>query len=178
MASSLNGLLLRLPSSSFTAAAGLTGPGFELKPLFTVPGGQQTLGVAAEDRQWYAAMLKESTDGANPWDVVHDAVDRMTADVSLTGAAPDLIEPDLLQPWIHQGVSGADVFGVAEDCHFDDQNSDWPRRPLEFAWHLGDAFSQAANVNDVTQALHLVLNILAVGGKPRPKHRRPERHQI
>src|SRR5690606_23062961 len=89
-------------------------------------------------------------------------VDRMTADVSLTGAAPDLIEPDLLQPWIHQGVSGADVFGVAEDCHFDDQNSDWPRRPLEFAWHLGDAFSQlrkaraaAAQSNALVRIMHL-----------------------
>jgi len=142
MAPSLNGLLLRQRPSSFSAAARLAGPAFDLKPLFSVAAEQQTLGVAAEDRQWYAASIKESTDGANPWDVAHDAAARMTADASLAGAAPDLIEPDLFQPWIHQSTSGAEFLGVAEDCRFDDQSRDWPRRPLEFAWHLGDDFSQ------------------------------------
>jgi hypothetical protein len=142
MAPSLNGLLLRLPSVSFSAAAGLAGPAFELKPLFPVAGGRQALGVASEERQWYAATLKESTDGANSWDVVHDAVARMTLGTALVDGAPDLIEPDLVQPWIHQSPSQAEAFGVADDCRFDDQNPDWPRRPLEFAWHLGDEFSQ------------------------------------
>jgi len=148
MATSLNGLLLRLPPSSFAAAAGVGGPAFDLKPLFSVAAGQQTLGISAEGRQWYAANIKESTDGANPWDVAHDAVARMTADASLAGAAPDLIEPDLNQPWLHQNTAADPVFGVEEDCRFDDQNRDWPRRPLEFAWHLGDDFSQLRKARD------------------------------
>src|SRR5688500_13487938 len=95
----LNGLLLRLPSTSVAAAAGLAGPAFELSPLFPVASGRTGLGVAAaEDRQWYAASLRESTDGANPWDVAHDAVARLTSGAGLAGAPPDVVEPDLVQP--------------------------------------------------------------------------------
>jgi hypothetical protein len=142
MLPSLNGLLIRLPATSFSAAAGLAGPAFELKPLFPMAAGPPALGVVSKNRQWYAAMLKESTDGANPWDVAHEAVARMTSSAALAGAAPDLIEPDLVQPWMHQDMSAPEVFGAAEECRFDDQNGDWPRRSFEFAWHLGDRFSQ------------------------------------
>jgi len=53
-----------------------------------------------------------------------------------------MIEPDLVQPWLYQSPAAAETLGAADECRFEDQNPDWPRRPLDFAWHLGNGFSE------------------------------------
>ncbi len=61
---------------------------------------------------------------------------------------PDMIEPDLLQDWLpvtpepHVGLAAA-----AAACVFEDQNQDLPTRAAQFAWHLGDSFSQLASAH-------------------------------
>jgi len=145
----LNALLLRMPATAGppASAAGmslrLTGGTFDFEPLFATqdtPGG---LGAAAGGKQWYVARPRGSLDGANPWEVAHEEQARFSSAVGVaTGAAPDLIEPDLLQSWPH-GLADREVgLAAADACAFDDQNRDLPFRPGEFAWHLADSFSQ------------------------------------
>src|SRR5688572_4890358 len=150
----LNGLLLRFPpggGARFAAAAGplsFDGAGgvLELEPLFST-GGLTDVGVAesAAGREWYLARLKRPPDAANEWDVAYEAYRSLTSGVGLSaneGAAPELVEPDLLQQWPYEtprpeGLAAAE----ADACIFEDQNPNWPRRPGDFAWHLGDEFS-------------------------------------
>ena len=178
MVHSLKGLLFRLPSSSLLEAAGLAGPAFELKSLFSVSSDQHALGAVDSARQWYAAMPRESTDGANPWDVAHDVVARLRTDASLSGVGPDMIEPDLEQPWIHQSDSGADVIGVTEECRFDDQNTNWPRRPLEFGWHLGDGFSQLRKARDEADQANAIVRIVHLDTGYDAKHATVAKDQL
>jgi hypothetical protein len=169
MTPSLNALLVRLPAGAGASLAasggalGLAGANFDLEPLFATraPG----LGLAAGAQGWYIARPKTSLTGANPWDVAHEALARLTLGTALAaGAAPNFIEPDLLQQWPHDALArGAGLGAAASDaCVFDDQDHALPTRPGEFAWHLADAFSQlrsarsqAAQSAAVVRIVHL-----------------------
>jgi len=84
--STFSGLLVRLPSMPFAAAAGLAGAVFELKPLFFAGRRSPGLGLsAANDRHWYLAQPKESVVGANPWDLAHEAVSQLAGGATLAG---------------------------------------------------------------------------------------------
>ncbi len=151
MSPSLKGLLLRVPTGAARSLAtagpglGVAGQGFDFETLFsTSPSG---MGLAADGRDWVLARPHAATDGANPWDLVHEVHERMTQGAGLAaGVSPDLIEPDLLQDWLPETPGPTSGLAAASPaCVFDDQNRDLPTRPAEFAWHLGDSFSQLAS---------------------------------
>ncbi|QEG00341.1 Subtilisin DY [Stieleria maiorica] len=150
--STINGLLVRLPAAASEALAAsgdrftLASGKFEFEPLYSVATTTLGLSGAKGGMEWMLARPKESVDGANPWDVVHDAREMMSRGVGLAGdVVPDLIEPDLLQDWL-PSIPGqqAALAAASELCAFEDQNGELPTRPGQFAWHLGDAFSQLA----------------------------------
>jgi hypothetical protein len=148
MQPSLNALLLRLPAGSGPAIAApgkalsLAGARFDLEQLFAV--GAPGLGLVAGAREWYVARPKASVAGPNPWDVAHEAHARLTSGRGLTaGAAPDFIEPDLLQQWPHEELAPRLALAAAVTaCVFEDQETELPHQDHEFAWHLTDTFSQ------------------------------------
>lgn len=144
----VKGLLLRFPAGAQPklkaagASFGLAGVELEFEPLFATRAPSMSLTVGAQE--WFLARPKRSTTGANPWDFAHEAHARLATGVGLAaGAAPEFIEPDLEQPWLYE--TPAPVRAVAADadaCVFEDQDRDLPIQSGEFAWHLGDDFSQ------------------------------------
>ncbi len=148
MQPSLNALLLRIPAGAGSSLApsgtalGLAGASFDLEPLFAV--GMPGLALAAGTQEWYIARPRVSLASANPWDLAHEAYAHFTSGPGVSSRPlPDLIEPDLLQQWPHETASlGLGLAAAVTECVFEDQNSDLPSRPGEFAWHLADAFSQ------------------------------------
>ncbi|WP_372898037.1 S8 family serine peptidase [Stieleria sp.] len=148
----INGLLLRVPrgTNDSPALAGQqdapSSDKFDFEWLFSTSATETGLAATSAGKDWLLARPKESVDGANPWDLVHDAREMMSRGVGLAGdVVPDLIEPDLVQDWLPLIPSHQTRLAAADQaCVFDDQNRDLPTRPGQFAWHLGDAFSQLA----------------------------------
>ncbi|QDV41023.1 Subtilisin DY [Stieleria neptunia] len=156
--SPINGFLMRLPAAASGALAASgdalkpAGNKFEFEPLFSTPA--SNLGLAADGgggKDWILARPKESLDGGNPWDLVHETREMMAGGLGLaSGATPDLIEPDLWQDWLPTIPGQPEALAAAGDvCAFEDQNQELPGRRGEFAWHLDDRFSQLAGARDL-----------------------------
>lgn len=148
MASSELALLVRMPQTGGVAfaAASTAGPlaaaGLTAEPLFEVPARFTTEAAlaGAVPREWYRLSIS-GAGGENPWDVAHDALAR--ASVALAAAVPpDIIEPDLLQQWDWEVPRPAGAALAATACEFTDQVREVPWVRDQFAWHLGDAYSQ------------------------------------
>ena len=142
--------LVRVPASggAFAAASSrhpLAAAGLELEPLFTT-GSPAAMGVAAaEAHEWYVARLPEGdAAGIPPWDAAYEALARIESAPAIAAAAqPDVIEPDLLQPWLHDRFETIEGLAAGGDvCRFDDQDEAVPGVEGRFAWHLDDPFSQ------------------------------------
>ncbi|WP_182864694.1 S8 family serine peptidase [Rhodopirellula sp. JC639] len=154
----IKGLLLRVPRAANEAPAvagqsiAASSDKFDLEWLFSTSPAETGLAATSAGQAWMLARPQESVDGANPWDLVHDAREMMSRGVGLTGdVVPDLIEPDLVQDWLPE-IPGREIpdhhagLAAAEQvCVFEDQNRELPTRPGQFAWHLGDAYSQLAS---------------------------------
>ena len=133
------GLLLRVSAPGalgFTAATdsrrwSVGGVEFELEPLFPRAEGDAFAATAADIRPvWLRAKAPDTAlAGANPWDLIHDAV-RATAPFA-AAAGVDFVEPDLVQSWPY-------VHAPSAACQFDDQEAKNGKIPVgrEFAWHL------------------------------------------
>ncbi len=161
MASSDVAILLRFPKSGrrgFAAVAAhplAAAAGLILEPLFdtTAPaaGGPGVAAAGVEPvHEWYTAHLA-GTAGRNPWDVAHEIMDRTAVRGLAAGETPDAIEPDLLQQWDWGGEAPTKKAGLAAApaCLFEDQNTSLPFRTGEFAWHLGDSFSQLGSAREL-----------------------------
>ncbi|HWL09842.1 MAG TPA: S8 family serine peptidase [Planctomicrobium sp.] len=157
-------LLLRLPKSANAALSGTTqgrlkkAGGLTLEPLFETASPMSVgLGLSGrgQSREWYAAHCA-GTAGKNPWDVAHELVGRINRTGLAANETPDVIEPDLLQQWEWDEASPNRSSGLAADsaCVFMDQNRKNPHITGEFAWHLGDSFSQLETARDIAASTH------------------------
>src|SRR4051794_34774394 len=169
MADTVKALLIRLPAGAAPQALGLAA-GVALEPLFTTaepasPG----LGVAAGPRQWHIARPRGSTAGANAWDLAHDTLARLATGPGIA-AAPDLIEPDLVQDWLHDQPQTRPALAASAGCSFDDQDQALPSRPGEFAWHLADAFAQLGAARTEAEQHEAVVRIAHLDTGYDPDH--------
>ncbi|WP_372896737.1 S8/S53 family peptidase, partial [Stieleria sp.] len=175
--SPINGFLIRLPAaaSGALAASGdalkAAGNQFEFEPLFSTS--SSTLGLAAADgKDWILARPKKSFGGGNPWDMVHEAREMMAGGLGLASdATPDLIEPDLVQDWLPM-IPGqpATLAAAGEACAFEDQNLELPTRPGQFAWHLGDRFSQLAGARNLVGSPQAIVRVAHLDTGYDPDH--------
>ncbi len=130
-------VLLKLrPSPALRAAE----RGTNLRPLHDNPqGAAAMMGVGAEP-EWFLAELKDG--GTTPWDLAHARVaDQLGIDES------DVIiaEPDLVHNiYLDTNESPTEGFAVGSNCRPVPQDAGHGKAvgPDEFAWHLGDAYSQ------------------------------------
>ena len=145
----LSGLLIKLPQGAGAALAGpalsAAGAGFTIEPLFTTTPPSNIGGALAAlpgpSWQWFVARPSASVEGANPWELAHEAI---APQLGLGPGSPVFAEPDLVQEWPYENPLIRDSqFAAAEEiCAFNDQIQKLPRGPAAFAWHLGDDFSQ------------------------------------
>ncbi len=156
-------LLMRIPASPSLAfaAAGkshpLTSMGLDLEPLFkvgqsSISGGGFSVGESDTASEWYVARAKGAS-RENLWDVAHEAIDKLSRKRGLTAQArPDIVEPNLQQQWIIGESENPKVLGASEEaCSFNDQDKSLPRLIGQFAWHLGDSFSQLAAARETAK---------------------------
>jgi subtilisin family serine protease len=92
---------------------------------------------------WLMATPATTTPRAHPWDLAHDFASQPS-----TRATPPVqfVEPDLLQGFVYETPpESREMFRFGgRVCEPGAPSSDWPSRE-EFAWHLGDGFSQLAS---------------------------------
>jgi hypothetical protein len=135
-----NRVLVKLrPSSALRAAESRA----NLRPLFDqATGATASFGLGAE-AQWFAADLPDGA--ASPWDLAHARVAEQLGvnESDVLFAEPDLVHD--IYPDPNEDESGAG-FGVNDNCQPIDQDNKLGKAvgPQEFAWHLGDDFSQLA----------------------------------
>ena len=136
-------VLLKLrPSLALRAAGSRT----NIRPLHDNPQGMNAMmGIGAEP-QWFVAELADG--GPTPWDLAHSRVaDQLGIDES------DVIiaEPDLVHNvFVDTNENPSEGFAVGSDCRPvpQDTGNGKPIGPDEFAWHLGDEYSQLGSARD------------------------------
>src|SRR5215203_3634925 len=92
---------------------------------------------------WLMATPATTTSRVHPWDLAHDFASQPS-----TRATPPVqfVEPDLLQSFVYERPpESPEMFRFGgRVCEPGAPSPDWPSRE-EFAWHLGDEFSQLAS---------------------------------
>eukprot|EP01037_Dinobryon_pediforme_P020680 gene20680-21360_t len=99
--------------------------------------------AAAGVDTWLRMPLPSGATG-NPWDDAHALVDPMQG-FAAAGGEFHLIEPDFEQDWLPvPDTTDAAALAAADSCTFVDQTDAGGQatRKGEFAWNLGDAFSE------------------------------------
>lgn len=97
---------------------------------------------------WLTATPMTTTPRAHPWDLAHDFVSQPP-----TAATPPVqfVEPDLLQEFVYEPPLEPRPmfrFGGGRACELGTPDPRWPSHD-EFAWHLGDEFSQLRSARTV-----------------------------
>jgi hypothetical protein len=99
---------------------------------------------------WLMATPAATTPEVHPWDLAHDFASRPS-----TRAIPPVqfVEPDLVQEFVYEPPpESREMFRFGgRVCEPGVPNPDWPSRE-EFAWHLGDEFSQLASARELVGA--------------------------
>jgi hypothetical protein len=99
---------------------------------------------------WLTATPATTTSRVNPWDLAHDFASQPS-----TRATPPVqfVEPDLLQSFVYEPPpESPEMFRFGgRACEPGAPSPDWPSRQ-EFAWHLGDSFSQLASARKLVGA--------------------------
>ena len=179
-------LLIKMPPAAKEALEGsplrLAGNTFRLQELCPNEGlgpapGATAVARAGPEPRWYVA---EGPPGAATvaelWQTAHEA---LTAKGTSLAAPGVYIEPDLGHSWYYDNPTPCKGLGAAlkDMCGFNDQIEELPRRPNEFAWHLGPDFSQLKQAREQVAAAERAtvrLAILDVGFDPhhkaRPEH--------
>lgn len=147
----LLGLLVRVPPTAGAAFAAAPkgfdalGMRFKFDPPSAPTGSSSTVGfgLSQSGAQWLHARAESPQTHENPWEVAHAATHAL---VGITGAVPEIIEPDIEQSWFpledEQPWLGLD-FGAKRPEGFQDQKTGpIPSVPGEFAWHLENSYSQ------------------------------------
>ena len=92
---------------------------------------------------WLMATPAATTSSVHPWDLAHDFAEQPS-----TRATPPVqfVEPDLLQEFVYERPpESPEMFRFGgRVCEPGAPSPNWPSRE-EFAWHLGDDFSQLAS---------------------------------
>lgn len=179
---SMNGFLMRVPSDMAQPLASvgegavrdgfsIAGTEFEFELLFARSTTGRPLAAAPGRKEWIIARPKDPILRGNPWEIVHEARKTMAHGTGLAaGVAPDWIEPDLVQDWIPQTPASEFGLSAADVCVFEDQIQDLPRRPAEFAWHLGDGFTQLADARQQVGPNPAVVRIVHLDTGYDPDH--------
>ncbi|MEO5579979.1 MAG: S8/S53 family peptidase, partial [Gemmatimonadaceae bacterium] len=133
-----NGILVKLrPSNALRAAESRA----NLRPLHeTSPTAAPAFGIGSEPK-WYLADLP---DGAgSPWDLAHGRVaDQLgVAHSDVIFAEPDIVHQTFLDT---NEVNPGQAFALGKNCetHPQDGKNGKAVGPNEFAWHLGDDYTQ------------------------------------
>ncbi|HET6765236.1 MAG TPA: S8 family serine peptidase [Longimicrobiaceae bacterium] len=141
-----NRILVKLRSANALHAAD---PRAGLRPLFDTPRPPGAFGVDA-GAQWYVAELRDG--GGTAWDVAHA---RVADQLGIAESDVVFAEPDLLQRYEAGDEEGPPpgALGAAPDCttHPQDPSHRKAVGPDEFAWHLGDDFTQLASARAAVQ---------------------------
>lgn len=139
-----NGILVKLRSSS---ALNATGSRANLRPLHDTPQLQSAAFGIGDQPQWYLADLPDGAE--SPWDLAHARV----AD-QLGVAESDVIfaEPDIVNNIYEPGTlaTAGQTFAVGKNCTATPQDSKNGKvvGPADFAWHLGDQYTQLGKARD------------------------------
>lgn len=109
---------------------------FDVEPLFVSDPASAVSMI--ESPEWFIIKPRGADDGRNPWDWAHHVCDQ------LEGATGDsvYVEPDLEHHWPYlnrEQPHGSET--VTGECVANGPDPAWPSKK-EFAWHLGDEFSQ------------------------------------
>src|ERR687890_2490258 len=129
------------PTETATEVGLTSGPLFRTAPSGSLRA-RAAQGPAAP--AWLTATPTTTTPRVHPWDLAHDFASQPP-----TPEMPPVqfVEPDLLQEFVYEPPPEARAlfrFGAARACEPGEPDSTWPS-PTEFAWHLGDEFSQLAS---------------------------------
>ncbi len=101
--------------------------------------------------RWLTATPITTAPRANPWDLAHDL-----ASQPATRSSPPVqfVEPDYLQRFVYEPPPEPAAmfrFGGGRACELGEPDPAWPFRE-EFAWHLGDEFSQLKSARELAGA--------------------------
>jgi hypothetical protein len=97
---------------------------------------------------WLKATPLTTTRQIHPWDVAHNFA---AQPASVSSPPVQFVEPDFEQQFVYEPpIESARMFdfSTARACEIGEPNPNWATRP-EFAWHLGDDFSQLASARSV-----------------------------
>src|SRR5918993_4411093 len=138
-----NRLLVKLrPSSALRAAEART----NLQPLYDTPQPSATsaFGLDAAAPQWFLAEMPDGA--ASPWDLAHA---RVAAQLGVSESDVLFAEPDIVHN-AYQDTNEEELgtgLAAADKCNADPQDVSHGKAavPGEFAWHLGDNFTQLAS---------------------------------
>jgi hypothetical protein len=99
---------------------------------------------------WLMATPATTTHRVHPWDLAHDFASQPS---TLATLPVQFVEPDLLQGFVYEPpTESPEMFRFGgRVCEPGAPSADWPSRE-EFAWHLGDEFSQLASARALVGA--------------------------
>ncbi|HXE04397.1 MAG TPA: S8 family serine peptidase [Bryobacteraceae bacterium] len=166
-----NRILVKLrPEVALRAAS----PQTNLRPLYDTGSPAAGFGAAAAPA-WYMAEIADGGDAA--WDAAHA---RVSDQLGVSESDVLFAEPDLPQsyPDANERNPGKQPFALDGNCAGNPQKSDFGRTmgPAEFAWHLGDSYSQLGSARDSVQFTDPRTRIAHIDtGYDKNHHARPER---
>ena len=133
-----NRILVKLRS---TSALGAADSRANLRPLYETPTTTAAFGLEAEP-QWFLADLPDGA--ATPWDLAHARVSAQLgiAESDVLFAEPDIFHTDAYRD-ANESVIGPG-FAAGDSCTNNPQDGTRGKAlgPDEFAWHLGDRYTQ------------------------------------
>ena len=139
-------ILVKLrPSNALKAAESRV----NLRPLYDRPQATAALGLGVEP-QWFLAELPEGA--ATPWDLAHGRVaDQLgVAESDVIFAEPDLVNS--IYPYPDEAPAGQPFAACANCTAFPpDARNGKAVGPNEFAWHLGDDYTQLNKAREAVQ---------------------------
>ena len=140
-----NSVLVKLrPRNALRAAESRA----NLRPLYDTP--RPTPGGFGLDAtaQWFLADLPDGA--ATPWDLAHSRVGAQlgVAESDVVFAEPDFVHRDVYRDANEEEIGPG--FAAGDKCEADPQDAGGgkPPSPAEFAWHLGDDYTQLRSARD------------------------------
>src|SRR5918994_133754 len=96
---------------------------------------------------WLTATPATTSPSVNPWDLAHEFAPHPS---TATTPPVQFVEPDLLQSFVYEPPpEPSEMFRFGgRSCEPGAPNPNWPSGE-EFAWHLGDDFSQLASARNL-----------------------------
>lgn len=142
-----NRILVKLrPTNALRAAESRV----NLRPLHDTPQTKPSVFGVGDEPQWYLADMPDGAE--SPWDLAHGRVaDQLgVAESDVIFAEPDIIH-DVYEP-TNKKIAGQ-TFAVGKNCDATPQDAKDGKAvgPDEFAWHLGDAYTQLGKARDAIE---------------------------